>query len=233
MNKNVKELLKLQEVDNNTREKEYRIRKLEKRKINIKKEIDQLRKNEKEQKERLKKLKEKSEKKNKEVDDLQDQIEKYRKRLDEGIISFKETEALEEKIEHSTRRMEELEDEAINIMMEIDRTKEEREKQKSETEAAIDTKNSKIEELENEIEDLTEALQVLEKEREKIAGKIPDRLIDQYERLRSASSDPVVQVKNGICQGCQMSVSKNTVKQARNSQGIATCENCSRILYIG
>lgn len=232
MNKNVKKLINLQEIDNTTREKKRRINRLEKRKDNLEDEIESIKEREEERKGNLANLKQESKEKNRKVDDLQDQIDKYRERLDEGIISFKETEALEEKIQHSTDRMEKLEDEAIDIMMKIDQTKARREEQKAEAKSKVKGKKDKIEELEEEKNELLLELEELEEEREEVVAKIPDRLIDQYNRLRSTTNTPVVQVKNGVCQGCQMSVSKNTVKQARNNQGLATCENCSRILYI-
>lgn len=232
MNKNVKKLINLQEIDNTTREKKRRINRLEKRKDNLEDEIESIKEREEERKGNLANLKQESKEKNRKVDDLQDQIDKYRERLDEGIISFKETEALEEKIQHSTDRMEKLEDEAIDIMMKIDQTKARREEQKAEAKSKVKGKKDKIEELEEEKNELLLELEELEEEREEVVAEIPDRLIDQYNRLRSTTNTPVVQVKNGVCQGCQMSVSKNTVKQARNNQGLATCENCSRILYI-
>lgn len=232
MNKNVEKLLNLQEIDNTTREKKRRITRLEEREENLQNEIEMIKNREEERQENLAKLKQESEEKNRKVDDLQGQIEKYRERLDEGIISFKETEALEEKIQHSTDRMEKLEDEAIDIMMEIDRTEAKREEQKAKAESKVKGKKDTIEGLEEEKNELLQELEELEKEREEVLSEIPDRLIDQYNRLRASTNTPVVQVKNGVCQGCQMSVSKNTVKQARNDQGLAICENCSRILYL-
>ncbi len=232
MNKNLKKLLDLQGFDESIKEKEHKIDRLEGRVEKLGEEIKQIKEKEEKRKEHLKSLKEESEEKNARVDELQEQIDQYQERLDEGIISFKETEALEEKIEHSTERMEKLEDEAIDIMMEIDRTESKREEQKSRAESNIEDKETKISDLEDEKSELRQELDQLERKRKELTKKIPDKLIEQYERLRASANKPIVQVKNGVCQGCQMSVSKNTVKKARNGQGIVTCENCSRILYV-
>lgn len=232
MNENVKKLLDLQDADRVIREKSNQVESIESRQRSLNEKIESIEKKEKRREEEFAQLKEESEVKNNRADELQDQIRKYEKRLDEGIISFKETEALKEKIEHTTDRLEELEDEAIDIMMEIDKLKQKRAEEKSKSTNEIDQIRSTIEDLEREKEQLASEIEEKSKERESIEEKIPDRLIKQYNRLKTTTHEPVVQIKNGVCQGCQMSVSKNTIKQARSDQGIATCENCSRILYI-
>ncbi len=232
MNKNVKKLLDLQTADRVIREKRNQIDSIEKRQEKIRGQIEEIEEKEREREEKLSQLERESKEKNKEADELQDQIKKYKERLDGGIISFKETEALKEKVQHTTDRLEELEDDAINIMMKIDELKERRKEKRSESEEKVEEKSSLIENLEEEIEELRSEIEDASSEREAILEGIPDRLIKQYNRLKSNTNEPVVQIKNGVCQGCQMSVSKNTIKKARSDQGIATCENCSRILYI-
>lgn len=232
MNNNLKQLLDLQDLDESIRKKERKIDRFEGRVEKLGEEIKQIKGKEEKRKEHLKSLKEESREKNARVNELQEQIDHYQERLDEGIISFKETEALEEKIQHSTERMENLEDEAIDVMMEIDRTESKREEQKSRAKSNIEKKEARIADLEDEKSELKRELKELAKERKDLKGKTPEKLIEQYERLQASTNKPIVQVKNGVCQGCQMSVSKNTVKKARNGQGIVTCENCSRILYV-
>ncbi|MFW6049036.1 MAG: zinc ribbon domain-containing protein [Candidatus Bipolaricaulota bacterium] len=232
MNNNVKKLLDLQNADRLIREKRNQIDSIEARQEKIRGQIGEIEEKEREGEEQLSALIRKSEEKNEEADELQEQINKYQDRLDQGIISFKETEALKKKVQITTDRLEELEDDAINIMMKIDELKEKRNRRRSESKDKVDEKSSLIESLDEEKEGLLSEIEEVSDERKAILGEIPDRLVKQYNRLKSNTNEPVVQIINGVCQGCQMSVSKNTIKKARSDQGIATCENCSRILYI-
>ena len=60
---------------------------------------------------------------NLDVDELDENIRGYQNRLDKGIISFKEMEDLRTKIASDRRRMEAMEDEALELMDRIETSK--------------------------------------------------------------------------------------------------------------
>ena len=65
-------------------------------------------------------LERESRKRNLDVDELDENIRGYRKRLNEGIISFKEMEDLRAKIKSDRTRIETMEDEALELMSQIE-----------------------------------------------------------------------------------------------------------------
>ncbi len=180
----------------------------------------------------LEELERESRQRNLEVDDLDMQIHAYQKQLDEGIISFKEMEALREKIANQRARMSAMEDEALMLMDRIVEEKENLARAEEELKERLSEIAAEEEELASRIDGVERALAAARAAREEIAGRLSPSLLSRYENLRRSFPDPVVPVKNGICTGCKLRVSGYTVERARNTAEIVTCENCSRILYI-
>ncbi|MEW5827040.1 MAG: C4-type zinc ribbon domain-containing protein [Candidatus Bipolaricaulota bacterium] len=182
--------------------------------------------------EELQRLERDSKMRNLEVDELDAHIRGYQKRLDEGIISFKEMEDLRVKIASEKARIDRLEDEALEAMAAIETARGAlveaegalvpREAQLRETLAAIDV----------EISGSTSQSEALAAERSRLSLDVPPYLLSQYEALRANVSHPVATLEHGTCGGCKLRVSANTVERARGGMGVVTCEHCSRILYV-
>jgi len=183
------------------------------------------------ERQRLAQMCQESRRKNAEVDDLDFEVRNHEKRLNEGLMSFKEMEALREKILHLRGRIEELEDEALELMMAIEKG----EQKLKEQEASFARKLAKTEEeirrVEKEIEGLQLRVAQGKERRAQLANTVSPQLLERYERLREEYEDPVVAIKGGSCSGCKLGLSETTIERARESLEIATCENCSRILY--
>jgi len=181
--------------------------------------------------EEVSRLRHDSRMKNLEVDDLDMQIRSYQKRLDEGIISFKEMEDLRTKIASERGRINRLEDEALALMEGLEaKTEEQRaaEVRLGEREAVL---RQQILATETEIEEAGGKLDALAAEREAAATAMPSYLVSQYESLHAKYPDPVAGIRNGTCAGCKLRLSGNTTERVRGEMGIVTCEHCSRILY--
>jgi predicted nucleic acid-binding Zn-ribbon protein len=169
--------------------------------------------------------------KNLEVDDLDSQIRGYQKRLDEGIISFKEMEDLRVKIGSERTRFDRLEDDALSLMEAIEEKATEAasaETRLTEREAAL---RQQIGIAEAEIVETRAELGRLADDRQKATGGIPTYLVSQYETLHARHPQAVAEIRNGTCAGCKLRVSGNTTERARSEKGVVTCEHCSRILY--
>jgi len=180
----------------------------------------------------LNQLEQTSRSKNLEVDDLDMQIRNYQQRLDEGIISFKEMEALRTKIVHQRKRISEMEDEALALMDDIGT-----EKTKLTGAQATLTEREKglrasCQQINQQIAQVKEEIALAQNARAKTAEKMQAHLLNRYEKLHTEYYDPVVAVTDGTCSGCKLRVSGNTVERARSDMDIVTCENCSRILYV-
>ena len=91
----------------------------------------------------------------------------------------------------------------------------------------------KVKELEEEIkkEAVSNNLELIQELANTRAG-IPGNLLKQYDRLKKKLKDPIVRMKNGVCQGCFMSFSLGTALVAHANKSIHICEHCGRLVYI-
>jgi len=180
----------------------------------------------------LETLKRDSREKNLSVDELDMKIRAYRTQLEKGIISFKEMEALRVKIAQEHDHMNALEDEALRLMDDIetgtvrlDEAVEKlgrREEKLAGDRAAVGARTDRVK----------AEIEAAKREREATAAKVPEHLLSRYEHLRTEYVDPVVEVEDGACGGCNLAVSGTTIDRILTDLEVVTCENCSRILYM-
>lgn len=225
-------LLTVQEKDQQGADLSLKVGRLEEQRIQAQHRLGEERAAVDRVRQKLQQLEHNSRLKNLEVDDLDMQIRDYKKRLNQGIISFKEMEALRTKILNQRERISEMEDEALGLMDEIEVTKTrlaEEKKVLGEREKEFTVRSQ---EIASRIAQLKKEIASRMKERAEVAAKIPAHLLTRYENLHTKFNDPVVTIVDGTCSGCKLRVSGNTIERARNGAGIVTCENCSRILYV-
>ncbi len=67
-----------------------------------------------------------------------------------------------------------------------------------------------------------------------ISKKIDAVVFKRYERLRGNKKDTlaVVPMLNGVCSGCNITVSTSTRAKLHRHEDVVTCEHCGRFIYI-
>ena len=81
-------------------------------------------------------------------------------------------------------------------------------------------------------ENLTKELAELESNRDQLAAGIEQQALLRYERLlEHKGQNVVVGIDHGVCGGCHMRLSRQTVVSCQAEQDIVNCPNCGRILY--
>ena len=228
----IKQLLHLQVIDERLADAAARVARLEEESRGLRRQIDAEHGAGGASREALSELERDSRMKNLEVDDLHMQIGSYEKRLNKGIISFKEMEDLRIKIESERARINHLEDDALSLMDAI----EDREREQGKAESHLSTKEDslrrQISKAGAEIEVTNAQLVELTAERGRVTDATPTYLVTQYETLHAKFAHPVAEIRNGTCTGCKLRVSGNASERARGEMGVVTCEHCSRILYV-
>ena len=225
-------LLTLQENDQQQADRQAQVRRLEAQKAQVERTLKDEQELVEHIRQTLNHLEQTSRSKNLEVDDLDMQIRNYQQRLDEGIISFKEMEALRTKIAYQRKRISEMEDEALALMDDIEEEKTHLASAQATLAEREQELDSSYEKITQQIERVKEEIALAQKERAEIAEKLQAHLLARYEKLHTEYYDPVVVIIDGTCSGCKLKVSGNTVERARSDMDIITCENCSRILYV-
>jgi len=135
------------------------------------------------------------------------------------------------KIANQSTRMGEMEDEALQLMTEIEEMIVRHEQEMENLSAREADLAAEIAKIDTRIVQVRQDLTVWEEKRTQLVAALPPHTVQQYEHLHAKFDDPVVPIENGTCSGCKLTVSGTTVERARDSMEIVTCENCSRILY--
>lgn len=226
-------LLQVQKMDRVIRELMARLERLAARRRELEERIAQRQAELAEKRRALDELRRESHRCNDEVDSLDYQVRNYQRQLRESIMSYREMEALKEKLDWTKRRMEELADGAIGLMNEI----EARDKELAgEAEALSAWERGMREEIEVVGQETAARQTELERGRERraeLAAQVERHLLEQYERLMRdyRYDEPIASVEGDSCSGCKMWLSENTRDRVREGRELVVCENCHRILY--
>lgn len=170
--------------------------------------------------------------KSREADDTDGKIRTYQHKLDHDIIPYKEMEHLREQVTFLRGRLDELADEALQLMAEVDAD----EGELREEEVAHAERRGRLgEELAVLARRRAEVLaerDALRLKRDEFFQRVPSRLREHYERLRGSGGSPVVPVVGGVCGGCHLRLVETTVEKVKADREVVTCEHCSRFLYL-
>lgn len=148
------------------------------------------------------------------------------------VTAFKELETMQHEIEALTRQRERLEDRILGLMDDIEvRRAEDAKASKAleEARAALEAKQSRYaadaRTLATRIRDLTE-------QRGGAASIITASLLRRYEAIRATQHGTgVARLDGGACGACHTDLPVNSVRLARETQSMLTCDNCGRLLY--
>lgn len=71
----------------------------------------------------------------------------------------------------------------------------------------------------------------IDKKMEELEKRVNPTLMTRYKRVRLHHSMPIVEVKDGKCSGCNMSLPSLAIRRLVGEDMILECENCGRLLY--
>jgi len=127
---------------------------------------------------------------------------------------------MEEEVLRLTYRAEELEAVARGVQTEVTRAEEEFQREEARTRGELKGLESQVAEL--------------KARRSEATTDIDPEVLAQYDRiLRSRGGLALAQVRDGICQGCNMKVTTHDLTIILQSARVVHCRTCSRILYMG
>ena len=61
---------------------------------------------------------------------------------------------------------------------------------------------------------------------------LPPDLIHYCRTIQRRYLNPVVEMKDGVCMGCYITLSSGQRQHIENTNGYGVCESCGRILYF-
>lgn len=70
-----------------------------------------------------------------------------------------------------------------------------------------------------------------DKKMEELEKRVNPTLMNRYKRVRQHHNVPVVEVRDGKCSGCNMSLPSLSIRRLVSEDMILECDNCGRLLY--
>ena len=166
-----------------------------------------------------------------EVEGKKQQIERY------SLQQFQtkkneEYKALAHEIDTCKAAISQLEDQQLDLMEQGETVGKEVAKANQlakELKSAADAQAAELAQVEGELKQRIAGLQA---ERATLCATVDEAALTRYERLlKTKGNKVVVGIDRGVCGGCHMKFSKQTVLSCRAGDEIVTCPNCGRILY--
>ncbi|MEU6848836.1 C4-type zinc ribbon domain-containing protein [Actinacidiphila alni] len=168
------------------------------------------------------------------VDQVRQRAARDQQRLDSGAVtSPKDLENLQREIASLAKRQGDLEDVVLDVM----ERREAAQERATELSARVESVQAKVAEAEAR---KTAALEGIDadgftaaKEREVIAGTVPDDLIKLYDKLRGQQGGVgAARLYQKRCEGCRLELNITELNEVRAApaNSVVRCENCRRIL---
>ncbi len=226
-----KEILKIQQVDQEIDRVKLRIKRIHEEKSDLEKRIDDLQKEEDEIKAKLEDLK----RKKKELEDLIREEEEALKKVEDKMYKvtkdFEYKALLREKARH--------EDNILKASYELDSLVKDLEDFTKSADKRISEIDKTLKDLREELEDLTyeikaseRKLKELELKRKEVTSSLSEGLLQTYELTKDRfDSMVVVPVEDGVCTGCGMRVPDVLYSDMMRTNEIHRCPNCGRYIY--
>jgi len=231
LNKDVQELLKVQELD----------RKI----VKLNEEVENLHEQEKEKETEVKLQTNNVETLHKEIEELLEDKKFKDELLNESVETLKKLEektkivttekqlsAINTEIEIAKTNKDMLEEKLLGIIVSI----EEKEKNVKEIEASLkqvrEETNKFKQTVKKKIDQIKKNIDEIEKTKKTLYKNINLNIIKRYEELnRWTKGTSIVPVKQVACYGCFMKITPQTLTTVKETDEIVFCPNCGRILY--
>ena len=141
--------------------------------------------------------------------------------------------AIGREIERYQNEISALEDQELELMVQADVLKAQIAAEEKQTAAAKDSIAKQIANLEAKQITLTDRLGELKREKEELATRVDEDLLDRFNRLFASKGDAaVVALEHDVCTGCHMKITTQTAVRVKGGKEIVSCEQCGRILYF-
>jgi hypothetical protein len=168
-----------------------------------------------------------------EINKIQDTIRQLSLDLNK-VRTNKEYKILLGRIESLKNKKTEMEDQWSKIMEQEENFKKEvdnKELDLLEEESQYEQTVKEIKEKQKSLDDQIVVLQQSLAEIEKELGPEGSGFLLYYKRLRARLNQPVVEIKNGTCSGCNIKVPTSLLCDSLKFEGMVTCDRCGRIVF--
>lgn len=148
------------------------------------------------------------------------------------ITSQKEFNAVEVEIEVYKKKLEQTQEEAINLDEVIESVETSVEEKEEKIVMLREGIASEVAEGEQELADLDDVLEKRRNRQQEARDEVQKHVLRKYDFIRSRRPGlAVVAAKNGHCEGCYMAVPPQQFIEIQRGESFEICPSCQRILY--
>ncbi len=224
-------LVDLQNIDSKIYDIKKKLQKLPEKLKQMKDEFDPRLKKYNESKQNLKEKEKDNLKMELELNEKDELLKELHKKLS-NVKKAKELNAVDTEINSVKKILSDTQTAKTKLIDVIETLK----KELKEEEQIIQEQEKNIKELEDSIKKETDEnaviIESLNKERDKVAAKLPPELLSEYEFIfEKKGGKAIVGVKGSVCTGCYMSLPPQTVNDIKKGYKIFYCQSCARMLY--
>lgn len=141
--------------------------------------------------------------------------------------------ALTQQIEQAEAEIAQLEETEIELMLEIDSTRESFEAEKATIEARIIDQQAQIKQLGEREQNLKDSIEAAKNALAESREGIETKYIEHYDRVRTLTKRPpyVAPIEQHKCGGCHLRVSNEVSRAAMDAGEPHFCDQCARMVY--
>lgn len=167
-----------------------------------------------------------------EVQSVRDRAARDQQRLDSGVGTSKDLQALQHEVETLAQRQSVLEDVELEVM-----------ERREESAAKVEASQAAVRELEQQLtavlaqretalSEIGQEVQATQSERETIAPGLPEALLSIYERLRANTGMGAARLHQRKCEGCRLELNAADLAKvvAASEDDVLQCPECDRLL---
>lgn len=232
MTETLRELLELQELDEQIAKREYRLEMIPREMEDLAEELESKKNQDREIQEQLKKTKVKRQEVESKIEHLEVTLRKYQNQTNDVKTNEGYTALLHE-MEGVKGNIREYEEDVLELMESI----EDLESQMNNVGLELKKAEEKCQQMtrarENEKKLIDVEIEGVRQERFQLAGELEKKALGRYERVRSAIPEiPIARVVNsGFCGGCFAQITLQRQAEIKKSTELMSCESCGRIVY--
>lgn len=165
---------------------------------------------------------------------VQRQRQEYEKKMYDGqITNAKELEQMQRKVMQLQKEEIQLEETILKLLIEID---EEREVEEG-IGGELKDKKKELKDYELEynsiVANLAKEIEKAGVDLEELKRTVDLKLYSRFKAIAEKSGGVgIVEIKDGVCGGCQVTLSAFVLEKVWGGKGIVSCENCGRMFYF-
>jgi predicted nucleic acid-binding Zn-ribbon protein len=144
----------------------------------------------------------------------------------------REAEAVERELDATRRSLKEREVERDKLTLAIEQVQKSLSQHESEFTQLREVLAQKDTEAQARIAVLEEKRKAASAGRDELAALVPRDILRRYDAIRGRRVTGVAEARDGVCQGCRMSVRPMQYIVIQREEGIEQCAQCQRYLYL-